>query len=140
MIWLDGTLYEGATAPFDLADRGLLLADGLFETITVFGGTPFRLGYHLERLAAGARTLGFEIDRAAAEHSVAALAARTQDGRGVVRVTVTRGSGPRGLAPPPSPARRPSPRSRRGRPHLPPRRFGWRRSRPAATRPRRSRA
>lgn len=103
MIWLDGTLHEGATAPFDLADRGLLLADGLFETISVFGGTPFRLGYHLDRLAAGARTLGFAIDRTAAERAVAALVARAQDGRGVVRVTVTRGSGPRGLAPPPSP-------------------------------------
>lgn len=103
MIWLDGTLHEGATAPFDLADRGLLLSDGLFETITLFGGVPFRLGYHLDRLAAGAEILGFAIDRRAAEQAVATLAARAADGRGVVRVTVTRGSGPRGLAPPPSP-------------------------------------
>lgn len=45
----------------DGADRGLLLGDGLFETIPLHGGRPHRLDLHLHRLASGARALGLPI-------------------------------------------------------------------------------
>lgn len=103
MILLDGVLHEGTAAPFDLADRGLTLGDGLFETMAVFGGTVFRLAAHLDRLAAGLAVLGFAVPRDRLEAEVAMMAARAPAAGGVIRLTVTRGAGARGLAPPAAP-------------------------------------
>lgn len=103
MILLDGVLHEGTVAPFDLTDRGLTLGDGLFETMAVFGGTVFRCAAHLDRLAAGLDALGFSVPRARLEADVAAMAARAPAAGGVIRLTVTRGAGARGLAPPAAP-------------------------------------
>jgi len=52
-IHLNGRLIEATAARIDPADRGLLLADGLFETLRVYGGRAFQLEAHLARLAAG---------------------------------------------------------------------------------------
>jgi branched-chain amino acid aminotransferase len=100
---LNGVFHEGTTAPFDVTDRGLTLGDGLFETMPVFGGKPFRLADHLDRLERGLRLLGFAVARARLEADVAAMAARAGSS-GVLRLTVTRGAGARGLAPSPDPA------------------------------------
>src|ERR1035438_7963624 len=43
-----------ADAVVPLNDRGFLLGDGLFETIRVAYGRPFRLAQHLDRLSRGA--------------------------------------------------------------------------------------
>jgi branched-chain amino acid aminotransferase len=99
MLWLDGRISDDTRAPFDFADRGLLLADGLFETILVIGGTPFLLDAHLERLARGAESIGMPCDRDVVLSAVRDLAG-AQAEPAVVRVTVTRGAGPRGLRPP----------------------------------------
>lgn len=96
MLRLNGAAVEGGVAPFDLADRGLTLGDGLFETIAVFGGRPALLDAHLDRLAASAAEIRLPVDRAMAEREIRALC----DGAGdaVIRLTVTRGGGARGLA------------------------------------------
>jgi len=54
---------EGRLDPPEIPadDRGFLLGDGLFETVRVYRGVPFRLGAHLERLAAGAAWLGIPL-------------------------------------------------------------------------------
>ena len=82
----------------DPLDRGLHYGDGLFETIAIIGGRPRFLDWHLERLAAGARRLGFpEIDLGALTSEIAAVV----DGpRAVVKLILTRGPGPRGYRPP----------------------------------------
>ena len=100
MILCDGVFHEGTTVPFDLADRGLTLGDGLFETMPVFAGTVFRLADHLGRLEAGLAVLGFAVPRRRLEEDVATMAARAPAAGGVIRLTVTRGAGARGLAPP----------------------------------------
>ena len=97
MLRLNGKVVEGAV-PFDLADRGLTLGDGLFETIAVFGGRPALLGAHLDRLCAAAVEIRLPVDRAFCEAEVAALAAAAGEGDRIVRLTVTRGAGARGLA------------------------------------------
>lgn len=96
MMWFDGRLHEGTSAAFDLRDRGLLLADGLFETLLVVGRIPFRRADHLARLRAGADVLRLPVDIDVVEQAVEDLA-RELDGPGIVRVTVTRGPGARGL-------------------------------------------
>jgi branched-chain amino acid aminotransferase len=97
MLWLNGEIHDGPVAPFDLRDRGLLLADGLFETILAVNGVAFLLADHLDRLAASAARLALPLDRAVLETAVAAVVARAEQGTGVVRLTVTRGPGQRGL-------------------------------------------
>jgi branched-chain amino acid aminotransferase len=101
-VWLNGERFEAAAAvPFDLADRGLLLGDGVFDTALALGGRIAFRDAHLERLAAACDTLGFRLDRDLAGRTMDAAAADASTGS--VRLTVTRGAGPRGLAPPDDP-------------------------------------
>ena len=53
---LDRALVDGVAMPrtsvrLALDDAGVARGDGVFETVGVWGGRPFRLGDHLERLA-----------------------------------------------------------------------------------------
>ena len=98
MLWIDGRLHEGTRVPFDLSDRGLLLGDGLFDTAMALGGRIAFEEEHVGRLASSAEILGFAIDRDRVVAGMRAIAARIP--RAAIRTTVTRGSGPRGLAPP----------------------------------------
>jgi branched-chain amino acid aminotransferase len=103
MILVDGVVHEGRIARFDYGDRGLTLGDGLFETMTVIAGAVYRLADHLDRMAAGLTILGFAVERERLEADVAAMAAWAPADGGVLRLTVTRGPGARGLAPPDDP-------------------------------------
>jgi branched-chain amino acid aminotransferase/4-amino-4-deoxychorismate lyase len=92
------------TAPID--DRGLLLGDGLFETILAESGRLEDFEVHANRMARGCAVLGLpaperERLRQAAE---GALDARGLGGvRAAVRLTWTAGSGGRGLERPDPP-------------------------------------
>jgi len=101
-VHLNGALVDAAQARIDPADRGLTLGDGLFETLRARDGRVLRLAAHLARLRAGAALLGLAplpSDAALAEALRDTLAGnRLADG--VLRLTVTRGPAPRGLAPP----------------------------------------
>ena len=99
MLWLDGTMHAETRHGFDFADRGLLLADGLFETLPAFLGRPLFAEAHLDRLMAGAQRLGFTPDRTVLSRALTDIAA-ADAAPGAIRLTVTRGSGPRGLIPP----------------------------------------
>jgi 4-amino-4-deoxychorismate lyase len=88
-----------ASAVVDVADRGLAYGDGLFETILFVDGTAVLWPRHLARLRAGcARLRLVPPDEAALAADCAAVVADLP--RAVVRITVTRGTGPRGYAPP----------------------------------------
>lgn len=79
-----------------LDDRGLLLGDGLFETMLALDGAIPMIEAHLDRLAAGCAVLGLpDLDRQTAR--ALCLAAPPPTGRAAVRLTVTGGSGGRGL-------------------------------------------
>ena len=100
MIVLDGRLHEISVVPFDVSDRGLTLADGLFETLLVVDGRPFRRAAHLERMLAGAAALALPIGRDRLEADLDLLLAALGPGEAVVRLTLTRGPGGRGLTRP----------------------------------------
>ena len=92
-----------------LDDRGLLLGDGLFETVLSRGGELVALAAHLERMAAGCAVLGLPApDPGEAESLMRhALAdAGLEGARAAVRLTLTAGSGGRGLDRPQAPAPR----------------------------------
>ena len=81
-----------------LNDRGFLLGDGLFETVRVAHGRPFRLAQHLERLARGAEFLKIAPPYSPKElHQFAEqLIGENDFADAVLRLTLTRGAGMRG--------------------------------------------
>ncbi len=99
-VWLNGALVEQDEACISPTDRGFLLGDGVFETLRSYSGRLPTLGEHLERLRAGAQVLGIaappgpQLERGAVELLEATGLA---DAR--IRITVTSGHGPPGLAP-----------------------------------------
>jgi branched-chain amino acid aminotransferase len=101
LIHLNGKLVDAAAARIEPADRGLLLGDGLFETLRVYDGRAFRLDRHLARLAASAELLDLPLPAAG---KIAAAVGETLAANGhrraSLRITLTRGPGPRGLLPP----------------------------------------
>lgn len=85
-------------------DRGLLLGDGLFETMLALEGVLPHLAAHLDRMAAGCEVLNLPFDRAEAERLVRGAAPAA--GRFALRLTLTAGSGGRGLDRPAAPVPR----------------------------------
>jgi D-amino acid aminotransferase len=59
--YVNGQLVAPQDASLSIVDRGLLFGDGLYEIIRVYGGRPFQLNAHIERLGWGARKIGFEL-------------------------------------------------------------------------------
>ena len=89
-------------------DRGLQYGDGLFETIAIRNGTARLLRNHLARLADGCRRLqlpypGDSVVEDLVEH---VLRSNDQPVRGIVKLVLTAGEGPRGYARPVRPTPR----------------------------------
>ncbi|MDX2224551.1 MAG: aminotransferase class IV, partial [Rhodospirillaceae bacterium] len=106
IVCLNGTLMDAGAARIDPSDRGFTLGDGLFETIAVTAGTPRRLPAHLARLRDGASVLDLPLpwsDAQLAQWIEAAVSANSL-ADAAVRLTVSRGPGPRGVLPPAAPA------------------------------------
>src|ERR1700734_435616 len=94
-IWLNGALVSAEVARIDPADRGLLLGDGLFETLRVAEGQPRHAARHFARLQAGAHLLRLNLPDADELHqALAAMIAAQEMVEGTLRLTVTRGPGP----------------------------------------------
>ena len=90
-----------------LDDRGLLLGDGLFETILAIAGRPLFLEAHLARLARGCALIGLpQPDEVLARQAVDDALTASPAPRAAVRLTWTAGSGGRGLDRPAEPAPR----------------------------------
>ncbi len=104
-VYLNGSLLDQDAARIDPSDRGLTLADGVYETIAVKGGAPLRLPAHLARLGDGAAVTGLKAPFR--DHDLAAAMADVVEANaiseGVLRLTLTRGPGPRGILPPAPP-------------------------------------
>jgi len=84
----------------DIGDRGLLLGDGLFETLLVDRGAPINLAAHLDRLARGCAVIGLPappIDQVKAAIAAAVAGQGLDHSRAAVRVTWSAGPGGRGL-------------------------------------------
>jgi len=77
-------------------DRGLLLGDGLFETILAEGGQLHLPDLHIDRMIRGCAVIGLAPPDAAEARRAAEQAAAGISGRAAVRLTLTAGSG-RGL-------------------------------------------
>lgn len=108
ILWLNGELMEESEARLSPSDRGFLLGDALFETLLAREGNIAFLDAHLIRLAAGANILGIPLPFSTQHLAVACDMVLEANGlaevpRASLRVTLTRGPGPRGLVPPENP-------------------------------------
>jgi branched-chain amino acid aminotransferase len=97
IAWIDGELLPLAEARVSVLDHGLVVGDGVFETLRVYRGVPFAWTRHLARLGASARGLGIRLPdaddlRAAADAVIAAN--ELTEAR--LRITVTGGVAPPG--------------------------------------------
>lgn len=101
VVFLNGRFLSEADAVVPITDRGFLLGDGLFETIRVAHGRPFRLAQHLERLVRGADFFKLKLPFSTKEIQKFAqeLIERNATPEAVLRVTLTRGPGSRGYSP-----------------------------------------
>lgn len=88
-----------AVIPAD--DRGLRYGDGVFETVALVDHQPVLLAEHLERLSRGCERLGIPTPSDAMIRQDLTLLDPPRFG--VLRLTVTRGAGGRGYAPPETP-------------------------------------
>ncbi|MFA5867086.1 MAG: aminotransferase class IV [Actinomycetota bacterium] len=92
--YVNGQLVSQDEATVSVTDRGFLFGDGLYEIVRVYGGYPFQLNAHLQRLGWGARKIGFDLGlsldtlRQACQDTLEANAYK----EAVLRVVVTRGS------------------------------------------------
>lgn len=100
-VYLNGKFVPKAEATVSVFDRGFLYGDGLFETVRIHSGKPFRWTQHLQRLRKGATFLGIVLRPADAELTEIALELlrRNQIGEGILRIALSRGVGARGYSP-----------------------------------------
>ncbi|MCQ9154201.1 aminotransferase class IV [Acidomonas methanolica] len=105
VIWLNDRLVPRGEACISASDRGFLFGDGVFETMRVAGGQLPLLDRHFARLAEGCRVLRLPPpDRPALREAVEAVVAANALANGAVRLTCSRGPGPRGITPPADPS------------------------------------
>jgi aminodeoxychorismate lyase len=101
IVFLNGEFLPESDAVVSVNDRGFLYGDGLFETMRVVGGKPFRIAQHLERLVRGADFLRINLSFTPKEIQKFAeqLVTRNLMPDAVLRVALSRGSGERGYSP-----------------------------------------
>jgi branched-chain amino acid aminotransferase len=100
-VVIDGVLHDERSAKISVFDRGFLYGDSVYEVIRTYGGEPFAVDEHLERLRRSAVLLGIELplpSEALAGEIRRALEA-TGNSESYIRVVVTRGGGPISLDP-----------------------------------------
>lgn len=107
VVVLDGTRVSLSEARVSVFDRGFLYGEGVFEVLRAYGGAPFALEEHLERLERSCAGMGFAVGstrealRADVHVALEALASSPErqsaggqpHGDAYVRIVVTRGQG-----------------------------------------------
>ena len=100
-MWVNGSMVEPDHPHLRADDHGVLVGDGVFETLLVVpdgaGVAAFAVRRHLERLRRSARALRFECPYG--DNELRAAIAQCLDaapGAGIVRITATSGGGPLG--------------------------------------------
>jgi 4-amino-4-deoxychorismate lyase len=91
-----------AAVPAD--DRGFLLGDGVFRTVRIEAGRPWLWAAQMQVLQRDCARIGIDLTASLQQTIETDSLALVAGDDGVLRITVTRGSGPRGQAPP-DPAR-----------------------------------
>ena len=95
--WLNGRIVSLDDARVSVLDHGLVVGDGVFETLRVYGGVPFAWRRHYERLCVSAGGLGLAVPASDALRAAADKVLAANDlAEARLRVTITGGIAPLG--------------------------------------------
>lgn len=105
LVYVNGQILPADQPALRVDDRGFTLGDGLFETMRAVRGTVLHRQAHLNRLERGAKLLHIPLDVAKLPDAIRqTLAANHLDrAEATIRLTLSRGIAPRGLAYPADP-------------------------------------
>ncbi len=101
VVFLNGEFVPELEARVSVHDRSFLYGDGLFETLRVYRGRPFRWTQHVARLLCGARLLRLNLPLPVPDLEARALELIRLNERpdATLRLHLSRGVGPRGYSP-----------------------------------------
>lgn len=101
IVFLNGQFVSESQAVVPINDRGFTYGDGLFETMRVVAGRPFRMAQHLERMVRGAEFLKIKLPYTPKELQkfTEQLIEKNEMPDAILRVILTRGPGARGYLP-----------------------------------------
>jgi branched-chain amino acid aminotransferase len=100
IVFINGKYLPLKEASVSILDRGFTLGDGLFETLRAYGGHIFRSEDHLDRLFESSNKIFLKIphDKEKLNQIINDVLKKNNLKEAYVRLTVTRGEGPPGLA------------------------------------------
>lgn len=103
VVLMDGRCLAPAEQRVSVFDRGFLYGDSVFETLRTYGGVPFRLREHLERLATSAARVFMPLPVSLSQLSeeVTRAVEAVDAPEATLRLMITRGEGAPGLTPDP---------------------------------------
>ena len=87
---VDGRISATAAATIPLPDDGLYRGDGVFEVIRLYGGQPFALPEHLDRLERSEAAIELPVERGLIERELAVLLAEVGAVDAQLRIVLTR--------------------------------------------------
>ena len=99
LVSIDGVITSPENASVSVYDRGFLYGDAVFEVLRTYGGVPFALDQHIDRLCRSADRVRMKLPVDAATMAGETRDALTAAGVGewYARIMITRGTGPLGL-------------------------------------------
>ena len=107
IVYLNGSFLPREEARISPEDRGFFFADAIYEVVRFYGGRPFHLDEHMERMREGLAALRIEADAAFYPGVASALLEKNAlaAADAIVYAQVSRGSAPRshGFPPPGTP-------------------------------------
>ncbi|HTM44037.1 MAG TPA: aminotransferase class IV [Polyangiaceae bacterium] len=101
LVSINGKIVSANDATVSVFDRGFLYGDSVFETVRTYGGKPFALHKHLERLERSAALVFIDVPvtRSELTAEIEELVAQAGNEESYLRIIVTRGQGELGLDP-----------------------------------------
>ncbi len=99
---INGELVPASAATVSVRDRGFMYGDAAFETLRVYGGTPFEWDRHIDRLTQSCERLGFGDSvpsRDTLREQITRMLTANDLQEAYVKLSVTRGEQPGKLTP-----------------------------------------
>jgi branched-chain amino acid aminotransferase len=87
---VDGVITPSDVASIGVTDEGLIRGDGVFEVIRLYGGQPFALAEHLDRIERSGAAIELVADRDPLEVEIDTLLGHFGDHDGQLRIVLTR--------------------------------------------------
>lgn len=94
-VSIDGVAVPAEQARISVLDNGFILGDGVYDTLRTYGGRPFRLDLHLDRLRRSAARIGVDIPLSDQQLAMRLddVLARAENAESYIRFIITRGIG-----------------------------------------------